>query len=71
MVPGLDDFHAFSTYVGEEVVFGKIQLLVFVRSTHIEDGLVKPLNNCVSCIKTGVNLVVSNAANKGQCFYRD
>lgn len=38
---------------------------MFVRTVHLKDGLVKPLNDMINNVKTGVNLVVSSAANKG------
>lgn len=63
---GLDDFTAFKVSLGEALVFfGKIELWVFVRRTQLDNGLVKPLNDWVSGVKTGVNLLIQNAANKG------
>lgn len=65
---GVDDFTAFRASIGEALVFfGKIELFVFVRTFHIEQGSVRPLNDAVKCVKTGINLFVDRAPNKGLC----
>ncbi len=64
---GLQDFTAFRTSIGEELVFfGRIELFVFVRSALLEDGVIKPLKRTINNVKTGINLgVVGTAPNKG------
>lgn len=55
--------------IGENLTFfGRIELLVFVRTSHIETGVVKPLDDSVSNVKTGVNLGIDNAPNKGLSY---
>lgn len=44
---------------------GKIELLIFVRTIDLESGLVQPLSDYVKSVKTGVNLMVDRAPNKG------
>ncbi len=66
MYAGKNEFTAFSASIGEAlVVFGEIGLFAFVRATHIKNGLIKPLTDCINVVKTGVNLVIDRAPNKG------
>lgn len=63
---GPEHFTLFDASVGEGVMFfGKIELLVFVLTDHIKNKIIEPLNDLVHCVKTGINLVVDRAANKG------
>lgn len=63
---GVGEFTAFRASIGEALVFfGTIELFVFIRTFHIEDGSVRPLNDSVKCVKTGINLFVDRAPNKG------
>lgn len=69
---GLKEFKAFTSGIGEALkLFGKIDLLVFVRRSHLEEGTVKALSDRVNNVKCGVNLGIDRAPNKGSvglCF---
>lgn len=63
---GLERFTAFRSSIGEGLVFfGQIELFVFVRTSDLKDGFVKPLNDWVNNVKTGINLGLDKAPNKG------
>lgn len=69
MCAGIEEFTVYRSSIGENLTFfGRIELLVFVRTKYIETGIVKPLDDSVRNVKTGVNLGIDNAPNKG-LFY--
>lgn len=62
---GLETFTAFRASIGETQIFGQIEVIVLVRTADLKSGLVKPLNDWVNNVKTGVNLFLDKAPNKG------
>lgn len=66
---GLEEFTAFTSFIGESF-FGRIELFVFVSTDLIKAGKVQALFDLVKGVKTGINLGVDRAPNKGGgCTY--
>lgn len=71
MRTGSKNFTAFSTSIGESLVFfGRIELLVFVRTLHLKAGSITPLlhHSVNNTVRTGTNLGVVCAPNKGKNY---